>query len=79
MLGVALGYDNVKNPLFSETAEESHDNKSISRKHYGRISHSTTIQLIVVHIVRDITYRVSIIISTNPVISTLDYRLFAWP
>lgn len=29
-----LRYDNVKNPLFSETAEESDDNKSISKKHY---------------------------------------------
>lgn len=75
MLGVARY---VKNPLFSETAEEGDDNKSISGKHYERISHSTTIQLIAVHIVHDITYCVSIIISANPVISTLDYGLFAW-
>jgi len=36
-------YDYVKKPLFIETAEGNDGNKSISRKHYGRISHSTTI------------------------------------
>jgi len=36
-------YDYVKKPLFIETAEGNDGNKSISRKHYGHISHSTTI------------------------------------
>jgi len=71
-------YDYVKNPLFFETVKESDNNKSISSKHYGRISHSMTIQLIAIHIVRDITYRVSIIISAKPIISILDYGLFVW-